>query len=202
MPGDTITVMAIESDDPLPQGTADECLVRATLAGDNHAYGCLYDRYARMIRAVCYDTTREVPQAEDLCQEAFLQAFRKLDRLRKPERFGPWLVTIARHTCRNWLRRHVREARRKVETDLSAVQQRASMAGPADEDLMYLHSKLLELPEKERLALQMCYLCEEPHEQARSVLGLSRSGLYAVLERAKHRLRRLMGARGKGPSDE
>jgi hypothetical protein len=61
-PANTITVMAIEFNDMATREAADDCLVRATLAGDNHAYGCLYDRHARLIRAICYDTTKCVSQ--------------------------------------------------------------------------------------------------------------------------------------------
>ena len=195
---DTIWVMAIESEDNRTPADGDGCLVRATLAGDDQAFGCLYDRHARLIRAVCYDTTGDVSQAEDLGQDVFLIAFKQLDQLRKPEQFAAWLAAIARHTCRRWLRRHSREARRKIETDLADVRQPSSGDMADGEDMMHLHSKLLELPEKERLAIQICYLCGEGHEQARAVLGLSRSGLYAVLERAKQRLRRLLAAHWKG----
>lgn len=194
--------MAIESEDNQTPGDGDGCLVRATLAGDDQAFGRLYDRYARLIRAVCYDTTRDVSQAEDVGQDVFLHAFKQLDQLRKPEQFPVWLMAIARHTCRKWLRRHAREARRSVVADLADVPQPSTVDPAAGEDMVALHSKLLELPAKERLAIQICYLCEEPHEQARSVLGLSRSGLYAVLERAKRRLKRLMAPHWKEPSDE
>jgi RNA polymerase sigma-70 factor (ECF subfamily) len=46
------------------------------------------------------------------------------------------------------------------------------------------------LPEKERLALHAFYLQEESVEEARRVLGLSRSGFYRMLERARARLRK------------
>ena len=194
--------MAIESEDrktPVPE---DESLVRATLAGDNRAFGALYDRYIRLIWAVCLDATRNATQVDDLCQETFLQAYRQLHGLRKPTRFGAWLTAIARHSSRKWLRRRGLEDRTRADADLGSRRQPSGGVAAAREDLARLQSKLLELPEKERLALQLCYLCEEPAERAQSVLGLSRSGLYAVLERARQRLKRLMGGNWEERPDE
>ena len=195
-------MMAIEFEDNGMSSDGDGCLVAATLSGDNRAFGSLYDRYARLIKATCYDATWDISQAEDLCQEVFLEAFSQLDRLRKPHRFAAWVMGIARHKCRNWIRRHAREVHRRKKIDLFSISQLSEPDLDMTDDLTFLHSKLLELPEKERLAIQMCYLCEDSHERARSVLGLSRSGLYAVLRRARQRLRRLMSAYCKEPPHE
>ena len=82
----------------------DAALVRATVGGRAQAFGLLYDRYAPLVRAVCFDATGDLTGAQDLSQEAFLRAFRKLGRLRKPEQFAPWLIGIAKHVCREWRR--------------------------------------------------------------------------------------------------
>jgi RNA polymerase sigma-70 factor (ECF subfamily) len=55
-----------------------------------------------------------------------------------------------------------------------------------------LEEALGQLPEKERLAIHAFYLLEQSPDAARAALGLSRSGLYKVLERARTRLNRLM----------
>jgi RNA polymerase sigma-70 factor (ECF subfamily) len=65
---------------------------------------------------------------------------------------------------------------------------------PASSDgvVKELQKAMLRLPERERLALHAFYLQGRSVEQARAVLGLSRSGMYRVLERARKRLERLM----------
>jgi len=47
-------------------GEADAARVRAVLAGDRSAFGDLYDRHARWVRAVLYGKTRDLAQAQDL----------------------------------------------------------------------------------------------------------------------------------------
>ncbi len=67
---------------------SDKTLIEAVLAGDKAAYEKLYDRYAPLVRAVCYDYTGNLADAQDLAQDVFMRAYEKLDRLRNPDSFG------------------------------------------------------------------------------------------------------------------
>ena len=78
----------------------DSELMKATLAGEREAFGQLYDRYARIVRAVVAGTSGDWPGSEDMTQECFLRAYRKLRQLREPDRFGAWIVGIARQIGR------------------------------------------------------------------------------------------------------
>ena len=172
---------------------SDAARVRATIAGDSSAYGLLYDRYARLVRAVCHDTTRNLAESQDLCQEVFLRAYRNLGRLRDPERFAGWLLGIARMTCREWRKQAARERRRRkpLEVDLiaSAVQPNTDISSDQ------LLDAISRLPQRERMAMHLFYLQEHPVEAAGKMMRLSRSGFYRVLDRARRRLRRLIGDR-------
>jgi RNA polymerase sigma-70 factor, ECF subfamily len=190
LPGETIGVMATISGDDTTPAVEDESLVRSVLGGDGRAFGRLYDRYAPVIRAVCYDMTGDIAEGEDLCQQTFLQAYQGLRRLRKPERFAAWLVQIARYTCLDW-----RRLRGRVRGIAAANSETIPQTGPPEpansDELGLLHGWLRQLPEKERLAIQVHYLLEQPVDRARAILKMSRPGLYRVLDRAMKRLRRL-----------
>ncbi|MHC4521727.1 MAG: RNA polymerase sigma factor [Planctomycetota bacterium] len=168
---------------------SDAELVQAATAGNRDAYGQLYDRYAPLVRAVCYDQTRSLADAQDLAQDVFLRAYKGLGSLRAPARFGGWLVGIARLRCREWQRQQRRE-RPKRETVGEGTP-----AGPAHRNngpLEALRQQVGRLPEKERLALHAFYLQGRSAEEARRVMGMSRSGFYRVLDRARKRLEVLM----------
>ena len=79
-------------------------LVAAAREGDRRAFGQLYERFAPMVHGLLL--TR-VPRADvdDLVQDAFLQAMRRLGSLRNAEAFGPWLAAIARNRARDRWRR-------------------------------------------------------------------------------------------------
>ena len=176
--------MAIEG------GATDAELVRSVLDGDRAAFGELYDRYARFVRAICYDTTRNVPDARDMAQEAFLRAYRGLGDLRRPDRFAAWLTVIARTLCRQWCRSRSREMSRR--RDVEPAEMEAPASDPANNGLAPLHRALMALPERERLAVQAFYLLDQSRDQARAALNLSRSGLYRLRQRARGRLKRLL----------
>jgi RNA polymerase sigma-70 factor (ECF subfamily) len=164
----------------------DGALARAALRGDRSAFAELYDRRARWIRAICFDTTNDLDAAADLTQEVFLRAYSKLDSLREPDSFAAWLTGIARQVCREWRRGRLRD--RKMACPLAEdVETTASDRRP-DPRLETLREALRKLPERERLSLTAFYLQDLDAEQARAVLGLSKSTFYRVLAKARERL--------------
>jgi RNA polymerase sigma-70 factor (ECF subfamily) len=89
---------------PVAEAREDDALVRAARDGDRAAFGLLYDRYARMVHGIllCRVPPREV---DDLVQEVFLLALRKLHSLRDMSRFGAWLGTITRNRANDYFRK-------------------------------------------------------------------------------------------------
>ncbi len=177
----------------------DSELVRRSLGGDHEAFAVIYDRYARLVRAVCFEATGNTPDAQEGAQEAFVRAWQRLDTLEDAERLGAWLIGIARHVCREW-----RRSKRKT---CEAVDEQACVQ-PVDREgedrrhlLVQLFDVLGELSDQERTAIHLFYLEERPAQQARSVLGLSTSGFYRVLDRARKRLAQMM-KRKEGCGDE
>jgi RNA polymerase sigma-70 factor (ECF subfamily) len=178
---------------------SDGTLVLGVRNGDRSAFAELYDRRARLIRAICHDQTRHLPSAADLTQEVFLRAYKNLGRLHDPDRFATWLISIARQVCREWRRKRGRERRGLA----GLADQRRSAARPSDppeQRLVELRDQIAgwlhheqksapSLTNQERLALHAYYLQDRNVEEARAILGLSRSGFYRVLSSAVERLR-------------
>ena len=158
-------------------------------AGDKAAYEKLYDRYAPLVRAVCYDITGSLADAQDLAQDVFMRAYEKLSHLRDPARFGKWLVGIARLRCKEWQHQRLRSQNKNVGLNDA---QAAAPDPPDNSRIELLQEMITTLPEKERLALHTFYLQGNSAEAARRILGLSRSGFYRVLERARKHLERLL----------
>ena len=172
---------------------SDANLVQQVVSGDRLAYGLLYDRFVRLIRSLCFDTTGDVNSAQDLAQEVFLRAFSQLDRLRDQERFAPWLLALARHVCADWQRAQSRDRHRYVGDGPEVVA--ANPTGEDEHSVLELRREIARLPEKERLALHVFYLEDQPAERARRLLGLSSSGFYKLLERARKRLAKILRAK-------
>jgi RNA polymerase sigma-70 factor (ECF subfamily) len=87
-----------------PRHAADDGrLVREARDGNRHAFDELYERYARVIHGLLLARVRRW-DVEDLVQDVFLTAWRRLDALRDPAAFGGWIATIARNRAADHLR--------------------------------------------------------------------------------------------------
>jgi RNA polymerase sigma-70 factor, ECF subfamily len=162
-------------------------LVARARSGDHAAFAALYDRHARLVRAICFDATAHLGSAEDLSQEVFLRAYQRLHQLRDGARFVPWICEIARRAGRDWARRSRRAGALSNGTPPTDV------AVPQEEpQLAELRNAIRQLPDDERMALHLFYLDEQPVTVARQVLGLSQSGFYKLLERARERVGAIM----------
>jgi RNA polymerase sigma-70 factor, ECF subfamily len=106
---------AASSDSPEEIAIGEAGLVHAAGAGDRSAFETLYARYARMVHGILLARVRP-SDAEDLVQDVFLTAFRKVSRLRSPGAFAGWLAAIARNRAVEYHRalRHDADAFREA----------------------------------------------------------------------------------------
>jgi RNA polymerase sigma-70 factor (ECF subfamily) len=102
-------------------------LVKSVLEGDREGFGKLYGLYAPMVHGILLS---RVPRDEvdDLVQDIFLHAFKKLDTLRDWAAFGPWIAMIARNRAMDFHRRsketvEVTEDLRSTDTSLSKAKE-------------------------------------------------------------------------------
>lgn len=187
---------------------------------DSHAaFARIYDRHAAVVLALCRQNVARSAggdaEADDALQETFIRAYRMLDRVEDPAQLRAWLYAIARHVCaerrRSATRRSNHEARgahvamNGVSEHMPAPNRGDSFrAHEADapaagaeraEQLALLDRALDSLPDRERLAIHLYYLEPDPVAAASSVLGLSRSGFYKLLTKAREHLAGLMTQR-------
>jgi RNA polymerase sigma-70 factor (ECF subfamily) len=164
-------------------------LVARTLAGDCEAFGRLYDRYARLVRAVVLAVSSDWSAAEDMSQESFLRAYRKLASLREPAQVGTWLAGIARQVARE---RRRSSQRNRLRFSSESVEPSCESNGEAAIDSRDLVDRVMlrlaELPEEERLAVHAYFLAGERAVEAADRLNLSRSSFYSLVERAVAKL--------------
>lgn len=87
---------------------SDEELVARSVGGDLDSFNQLVLRWERPIYALACRVTGREDEARDLCQEAFLRAFRGLGRFKGEAKFSSWLYRITLNLCRDFLRRERR----------------------------------------------------------------------------------------------
>jgi RNA polymerase sigma-70 factor (ECF subfamily) len=145
-------------------GKRDAALVQAALSGDSDAFGRLVAAYQRAAVSTAYRLLGNSDDAAETAQEAFLRAYRALDRLKDPTRFGPWLLRTVSNLALN-----ARRSRRRVSVELDeerGTEDAPDRQGPSKvtsmtpdreaeghELQLALDAALDALPDKQRLAL-------------------------------------------------
>jgi RNA polymerase sigma-70 factor (ECF subfamily) len=99
------------------EAVADRQLVQRTLAGDEASFAALLERYGPPITSLCYASTLDKAEAEDLTQEIFLSAWRKLRSFRGEAAFSTWLFALARNACIDRSRRKAARPQQQQQFD-------------------------------------------------------------------------------------
>src|SRR5438128_1079282 len=90
---------------PLSTECSEHELVARVRRGDDHAFGELYARYRGRISAYVLRLVRDHGSAEDITQEIFISALRRMRDTERPIAFKPWIYEIAKNACIDHARR-------------------------------------------------------------------------------------------------
>lgn len=159
-------------------------LVIQARQGSAEAFSDLVRLYQRRVVAVAYRLLNNAEDAGDVAQDAFVRAFRKLEQLDDPSRFGPWLMRMVTNLSLNFRRaRSTRQAfsldtdpDRPVEGTNPTTGREMSTtlddgAGPLPAELQErIGEAINRLPEKQRLALILFSIEGMPQKEVADVL--------------------------------
>ncbi len=109
----------------------DEELVARAQGGDVESFNQLIVRWERPIYALAYRVIGREEDARDVCQDAFLRAYRALPGFKGQAKFSSWLYRIALNLCRDWIRRQRRTPVSQLPEDIDAIEL-AAAAGPVE----------------------------------------------------------------------
>lgn len=162
---------------------SDADVVAQVLGGEREAFGLLVERYLRNVYALAYSYVRNASDSEDIVQQAFISAFQRLDTLRDPRRFCPWLIQIARNVSLDHIKKAARETTR-AENETGAER---SVAPDVEERelLELLRQKVAELEPDAREVLVLHYFSDLTTAEIARHLDISREAAKKRLQRAR-----------------
>jgi RNA polymerase sigma-70 factor (ECF subfamily) len=172
----------------------DEVLAAVALSGDDAAFSELVRRHKARIFTMAARFARDRHQLDDICQETFVRAFRKLGQFRADAPFAHWLSRIGVSACYDFLRKE-RRVREQVSLDGSELQLRdvsvdnAIAAGRARELLAFAMRKLA--PD-EQLIITLAELEERPMREIAELTGWSESNVKVRAFRARQTLKKIL----------
>lgn len=170
-----------------------ELLARAR-AGEVAAYEELVRRYQELAFRVAFVITGSAGDAEEAAQDAFVRAYRALDRFRPEAPFRPWLIEIvanAARTRRSWsLRRRSAPLEllgERAQTDLAVEPEASAIAAEERRELL---AAVHRLRPNERRVLICRYFLQLSEAETAAALGCARGTVKSRSSRALERLRR------------
>ena len=171
-------------------GNNDAELVGGSLAGNRDAFGQIVSRYQSLICSLAYSATGSLGQSEDLAQETFIIAWKRLGHLRERAKLRAWLCGIARNRINNFLRREGREPIRMAEPLESLPESPSPEALPADqtisnEEQAILWRSLERIPEVYREPLILFYREHQSIEAVARHLDLTEDAVKQRLSRGR-----------------
>jgi RNA polymerase sigma-70 factor, ECF subfamily len=167
-------------------GITDEAdwIARAQRA-DSGAFEQLYRMHVDKVYGICLRMTGNVAEAEDCAQDAFIQAWNKLDKFRGDSAFATWLHRIAVNSVLGRMRKSKREQDR-IQLAGQEVQSPASVADSGE--LRDLSEAVDRLPEGARHVFVLYAVYGYSHEEASNMLGIAPGTSKAQLHRARRLL--------------
>ena len=171
-------------------------LISRILAGDDTAFSALVEKYQKGIHALVWRKIDDFHIAEELTQDTFLNAYKKLSTLKDPSQFAGWLYVIANRLCINWNQRNKSKMQSLASTPLEEIEHSsynhhvlAQREVEATERRHHLVKTLLEkLPESERTVITLYYLGGMKSKDIGKFLGVSVHTVTSRLQRARKRL--------------
>ena len=174
----------------------DAQLIYRVLSGDDEAFTALVRKHQQSVHALAWRRVGDFHFAEEITQDTFLQAHKKLSTLKNPSQFSGWLYVIANRLCNKWLLKN-KSAVKSLE-DVSMVEientfyERYVSEQNEEEARTHRHKlvrQLLDkLPESERTVMTLYYLGEMTTKEISKFLGVSVNTITSRLQRARKRL--------------
>ena len=159
--------------------------IRKAQTGNSAAFEALYRMHVDKVYGLCLRMTGNVAEAEDCTQDAFIQAWSKLDKFRGESAFGTWLHRVAVNTVLGRMRKSRREQDRiRAVTEVSqGTQTIGDSSGLRD-----LEQAIDELPSGARHVFVLHAVYGYSHDETGGMLGIAAGTSKAQLHRARRLL--------------
>ena len=184
------------SKSPTVAGEDEAELIARAQQADPTAFERLYRRHIDRVYGLCLRMTGERGEAEDCAQEAFIQAWRKLDKFRGDSAFSTWLHRIAVNAVLGRMRKSKREHDR---IQVAAERETAIPAALADDaGLRDVAAAVDRLPPGARHVFVLYAVYGYSHDEASSMLGIAVGTSKAQMHRARRLLSQTLDREGCG----
>ena len=171
-------------------------LIYRILSGDAAAFRILIEKHQKGVHALVWRKIGDFHYAEEITQDTFLRAYKKLSTLKDPNQFTGWLYVIANRLCIDWLRKQKFTVQSLEDTPVEEIDKAAyahhiseqRQTETAENRREIVKKLLAKLPESERTVVTLYYLGEMTTKEIGKFLGVSVDTIKTRLRRGRKRL--------------
>ena len=192
----TDMIPAVKESNPVE---TERSLVQRARSGDEQAFAALFQSHKKRVYSVCLLMTKDIAEAEDLTQEAFLQVFRTVGSFRGESAFSTWLYRVAVNTVLMKLRRRksppIVSLDEPVSSELPSLRRdvgKADLQLNGAVDRITLRRAMQELPEGCRQIFALHEVEGYQHHEIAKMLDCSIGNSKSQLHKAKMKMRDLL----------
>jgi len=171
--------------------TADGYIINKCLNGEPEAFGVLVDRYRASMFALAYSKLNSFEDAEDVTQEAFIQAYKNLRMLKQYDSFHAWLYSITSNLCKKLkIQQSKFPDSEFIEDQTPGMMRKVAMNSYRDDSMLEsIRDALDSLPQVYREVLTLHYLGGMSSDEMAETIGTSPSAIRQRLSRARMQLK-------------
>jgi len=167
-------------------------LIELSISGNRSAQGEIYKRYYKAMYNVSRRIVRDEMQAEDIMQESFLKAFRKLHTLKDQSTFGAWLKRIVINNSVQFLKDVKKSNTQSLENELyrlEDVHQDGIVEDETNSKVKFILRQLDQLKNNYKLALTLHLVEGYDYDEICEIMEISYANCRTLISRAKESLR-------------
>ena len=167
---------------------SDAQLLKSVAAGDMTACRTLVDGHVNLMLGLAYQMLKDVAEAEDASQEAFLRLWKQAPRWKPDAKISVWLYRVVYNLC-------IDRLRKTKEISDQGIPERTEAPSQLDdihngEVAEVLNAAIFSLPERQRAAITLVHLQEETNIEAAVIMGISIEALESLLARGRKGLKK------------
>jgi RNA polymerase sigma-70 factor (ECF subfamily) len=165
--------------------------IRKVLQGDSRAFRYFIDKYRNLAYSLAISIVKNSAVAEEVTQDAFVNAYKSLHKFEERAKFSTWLYKIVMNESLKRVKRKTLDYCKDIEeihdTEISHLNE--SIDTLSDEDQRYFINRALDrLSPNDSLVLRLFYLQESTLREIQEITGLTETNIKSILHRARKRM--------------
>ena len=177
----------------IPIDYSDQRLIASALKGEEISYKLLFERHYHFVRSIAAKFVSNQHDQEELIQDIFCKAFRKLSTFENSSKLTTWLHPIAKNLCINFVVNRSRKQNLRKEFDrtlLPDFKQKSSPKAYQNIDRAFVRKMMDSLSPEDNNILTLYYIDDKSVDMITDLTGNSKSNVKVRLHRARKRLKK------------